>query len=62
MVLYEAVCAEVTPAGYKLEQVSRSTGTGGGVAVIYKTALRCKKQKTSKYNFFDLVGHAENSV
>jgi exonuclease III len=52
---YDIVCGELTPMGYKLEHVPRNTGRGGGVAVLYKTSVKCKKQKVDRYSSFELL-------
>ena len=52
---YDIVCGELTPVGYKLVHVPRNTGRGGGVAVLYKTSMKCKKQKVDRYSSFELL-------
>ena len=32
----QVVCGELTPSGYKLEHIARSTGKGGGVAILHR--------------------------
>ncbi len=51
----EPVCTEMTPQGYKLLHVPRSKGKGGGVAMVYKASLKCKRRKIPTYTSFDLV-------
>ena len=51
----ESVCVDMTPPGYKMVQSPRTTGRGGGVAVLYNAAFKSKRQKTTKYTSFDLV-------
>jgi hypothetical protein len=45
----------LTPAGYKLEHVPRNSGRGGGVAVLYKASITCKKERVAKYSSFEVI-------
>ena len=47
----DPVITEILPQGYKLEQVARSTGKGGGVAMVYKGGLKGKKTEDHKIHF-----------
>ena len=49
------VCVDVTPAGYKFEHKARVKGRGGGVAVIFKSSMTCRKKKISLYKTFELM-------
>ena len=51
----QIVCGTLTPNGYKLDTLSRKTGKGGGVAILYKSSLMCKKQKVCKYKSFECI-------
>ena len=44
---------EITPPGYEIENVNRSNGRGGGVAIIARTALRMKKLHCVMYQSFE---------
>ena len=46
---------ELTPVGYKLKSKSVRIGKRGGVAVLYKSTLKCKKQKTESFSSFELL-------
>ena len=45
---------ELTPVGYKLESKSVRIGKGGGVALLYQSTLKCKKQKPESFSSFEL--------
>ena len=49
------VCSDLTPQGFKLEVCSRSKGKGEGVAILYKTSLKCKRQTIQLYKSFDCL-------
>ena len=44
----KASSAEVTPPGYKIQHVARSSGRSGGVAIIYKEGFTSPKQNITK--------------
>jgi len=47
--------SEISPTGYTILDVSRSKGKGGGVAIISKTALQSKKQRTPLVKSFEII-------
>ena len=51
----QIVCGDLTPVGFKLEHVARDKRRGGGVAILLKASLTCKKQKLTKYNTFEII-------
>jgi len=46
----------MTPAGYQLLHVPRAHGTGGGIAVIYKSTFVMRQLDTPTAKTFDLMG------
>ena len=51
----QVVCGELTPSGYKLEHIARSTGKGGGVAILHRESLNVKKLKSYKCKSFEVL-------
>jgi len=49
------VRGDITPAGYKLLHANRVGKRGGGVAILHKESLPCKKQKTQTFSTFELL-------
>ena len=43
----EADCAALTPPGFCLKSLPQQSGTGGGLAVLYRTSLTKKTKKTT---------------
>ena len=43
----KAVISELIPPGFKLHHVARPKKRGGGVAVIYRSSIGCKKLEVS---------------
>ena len=51
----------ITPAGYQLLHVPRAHGTGGGVAVVYKSTFVMRQLDTPNAKTFELMGvHISN--
>ena len=48
----KVVCGELTPSGYTLLHTPREQGRGGGVAVVLKSSIVTKKEKTN-FNSFE---------
>ena len=46
----------ITPAGYQLLHVQRTYGTGGHVAVIYKSTFVTRQFDTPNAKTFELMG------
>jgi len=49
------VLGELIPAGFHLEQVPRTQRRGGGVAIVCKSSLRCKRQKIQTFKTFEVI-------
>jgi tRNA A58 N-methylase Trm61 len=45
-------CDALKPAGYRLDHVPRSTGKGGGVAVVYKSTIKSLTAESGQTCFF----------
>ena len=46
----------ITPAGYQLLHFQRAHGTGGGVAVVYKSTFVARQLDTPNAKTFELMG------
>ena len=53
--LDDLLCNELTPPGYKIAHVPRDQGRGGGVAVIYRSSLKCQGQREHHFASFEAV-------
>ena len=45
----------ITPPGYSLCHVPRSQGTGGGVALLFKTSLNVSQTQCKSYHSFEVI-------
>lgn len=53
--LDDLICNELTPPGYKIVHVPREQGRGGGVAVIYRSSLKCQSQSKHRPASFEAL-------
>ena len=51
----DLLCKEISPPGYTIEHVPRTSGRGGGVAVILRSSFKYAVQKQKKYSSFETI-------
>ncbi len=51
----DSVLNELVPHNYDILQLNRSTGKGGGIAIIYKKSLKATKLKNCKFKSFEML-------
>ncbi|KAK6168709.1 hypothetical protein SNE40_019897 [Patella caerulea] len=49
------ICGSITPKHYKLQLSNRKSGKDGGLAVVYKASMKCKKQKVEEFKTFEIL-------
>lgn len=54
----QLIINEITPTGYLFEHISRISGRGGGVGLLYRKSLKLKKISLNKFKSFEAMGMA----
>ena len=52
---HDVACGELIPACFAMKHVPRTTARGGGVAVVFKSSIKVKKEKVKQFSSFEVI-------